>query len=307
MINYRSKNPIVRYMRKRIIEILDTDNVLYPEIICSLYNIFVITVQKLSVILMLLRNDVITFLFKHKEPRSNICIIYSTKDRVEYTKKSLKVFKKLAKNIDMIWLDGSDDGENVEFVNKYKSTNIVAKILNVKGGPDIAIMLGFLLGYIKRYEYLMFIENDVILKSRWLDSFSKLQKVSTFKRYKIGGYSLQNYKNRNLLNRQSYSVSYCLGASMMILKRQVIPNLFWKYNTTTSKRIVETFRNFMMERNALAINNYSLYCGRKNHFKGADWNTASILFKAGYLSLSSIPSQATNLDSPAKTFKTKYL
>ncbi|NMD01060.1 MAG: glycosyltransferase family 2 protein, partial [Bacteroidales bacterium] len=248
------------------------------------------------------RHDIKEWLKKYKRS-SDTCVIYSSKDREEFTLKTVQRLLKSGGNFEIVWIDGSEKKSSIELMDSIsiKEKKIVGSFKDVSGGPDIAIMLGLRLAMAKKYKYVVLLENDTYLSLDWL---KKSKILLNLKSKKVGACCLTNYENHNLVNYKKYSIIYVIGASCVIFKEKVVKNILKDYGLTTSKRINNIFSG---EFGKIPDSNYALYRNADNYLQGADWKFASTIYNNGYLSLSPRPTIARNLDAQPKKFKTRYL
>jgi hypothetical protein len=277
----------------------------FVEIVCSMYNSVVIPLQKLQVFFYLNRYDIKKWINEFNRI-NDFCVIYSSKERDFYTKKSLAKLLAKKNKFDILWIDGSETLSAIKLLKSISEADcrFVAVFNKIFGGPDIAIMLGLKLGLCKGYKYVMLLENDVLLDSNWYEKVEEIFSRKPVGGMEIGACGLINYKNRNLRSYRGYSIAYAVGASAVVFKREAVISVLKNYGLTTSLRINNVFSDKFGN---ISLSNYSLFHGSSNHLQGADWNFCPTLFKNRNICVCPVPTLAKNMDDPPEKFKTEYM
>ena len=170
--------------------------------------------------------------FKNKS--SSIVVFYSTKDRLDYTKITSQNLLS-NKEIDLIWLDGSETEMGKEYPNLVMESSDSAYRLyqNVVGGPDIAIMFA-LDNFLKSdYELMVLIENDVLMLEGWLYAIKKSIYDAEAEGFQVGGASARVYPNRILAINSTYNLLLNSGAGCIALRQNAAKKNFeklWNYS-----------------------------------------------------------------------------
>lgn len=193
--------------------------------------------------------------FVSYQPTNKVCFIFSSKDRLNFTKKSLETID-YCSGFDVLWIDGSESRESLDFFNNFKpkNFNIMARISNISGGPDVVILLGLKLLLRSQYDYIGFLENDVYLKLGWFDIIMGLfgTNVGIEGIKEVGAVSLRNYKARNFKILSNYSLAWNLGAGMTLFTKEAANIIFKNYEYIFSFKL----RNFFFKRFGIKLEEY---------------------------------------------------
>lgn len=235
-----------------------------------------------------------------ERPVNKACFIFGTKNRPQWTKAALASMA-LSKNFDVIWLDASADAEALDLFEQYRSPNfnIIARVPQIKHGPDVAIELGLMLLYHSNYEYIGLIENDTLFKKDWLPTLLDLFAVDPGEKgvHEIGAASLRNYKARNLERNEKFSYAWNLGAGMVLFKREAVRWVLRYYGFLTSFRLRAYYRErFGID---LAKQKDPLYPSmfESNVPLAGDVKFCYNLWRHGYACVASVPTLATTMDA----------
>lgn len=147
-----------------------------------------------------------------------VAIAFSTKDRVELSRQSIKPV--IDNRFDIFWVDGSTEPEALAYFNRE---NVVTGFYpNVRGGADIAIAhnLTMLLKHPDNYDYIGLVENDVLLDADWFEHTMRLFAKGEEDGLMVGAVSARAYEDRILIQRDGYAVMHNIGAGQIILTRK---------------------------------------------------------------------------------------
>ncbi|MDA8113244.1 MAG: hypothetical protein M0Z43_00745 [Acidithiobacillus sp.] len=214
-----------------------------------------------------------------------VAIAFSTKDRVELSKQSIKPLLQPDK-FSLLWVDGSRTSEGEALWQNYPSHARIGFRGNVRNGADAAIVYALteLLNLPTQPDYVGLCENDVLLDPDWFDKTMALFERGADDGLKVGAVSSRTYEDRILLQRDGYAVCHNLGAGHIILTRQA------------AKLILKYYRNGWTLENRRVfchlsdqdIGAYWAFRG-SGHMLSADWQFDRIIAAHGLASLGLTP------------------
>jgi hypothetical protein len=185
---------------------------------------------------------------RYRAPHARIAVAYSTKDRIEQTKITVAPLLG-APDIDLYWFDGSatDPGRRLPFELcpfeqhlGQANTAICEVHLGVVGGPDCAILYALQTLRQRSYEFVMLIENDVLLADGWYAAMRTAIERAAAAGFKVGAATVRLFAQRVL----SFNDDYCLmlnsGAGCIALRPEAIDILLAHYRTLDAR---EFFRH----------------------------------------------------------------
>jgi len=220
-----------------------------------------------------------------------IAFAYSTKDRPEFTLRTIKSLD--CGGFDLFWIDGSQtmEGKNcaLYYAGKFKNTLFKAIHFDITGGPDSAIIHSLQLMLAFKYDCVGLIENDVLLKEGWLESC--LKTLTGPAEEKIGAVTCRTIKDRVIDTHPGYATMWNMGAGMVLFTAQAARIILSEYATITASEVY----NFWQTQGH-TINNNELFNGQTDRGLGADWRYAMTLKKHGLSCAGTIPSLAENID-----------
>jgi hypothetical protein len=212
---------------------------------------------------------------------TNVAIGFSTKDRLELTRKSVKPLLQPNK-FDLFIYDGSKTKEAQEFALSHKDAAVT---LNVVGGSGAAIVYA-LTDMLKRdYQYLGLVENDTLLPKGWFEPTMALFKQGKADGLAVGAVSPRCYEDRILIQRDGYAVMHNLGAGAIIFSREAARLTLDYYRTQWTVENRMTFAQL----SCIDIGRYWAFKGSE-HWLCADWRWDAVLAAHGYASLALTPS-----------------
>jgi len=226
---------------------------------------------------------------------SKVCISYSSKNRLDLTKKTIKPLLS-QKGWDLRWYDASTDADAVKFWSEADCHKV-----NLTGGScryivaALTEMLAYGKGNGTMYEYVGLVENDVRLDADWfnptMDLFGKGKEAGL----NVGAVSARTYEDRILIQRKGYAVMHNLGAGMIILTRKAAELILNQYRTGFAG---ENRRVFSML-SGIDIGRYWAFRGIDNMLV-ADWSYDRMLAQRGMASLALTPTKAQQLEDIKK-------
>jgi hypothetical protein len=223
---------------------------------------------------------------------TRVAIAFSSKDRVELTRRTLQPLLQPDK-FDLHWCDGSKTAEGREFFNN--ADHIAFFHSEVIGGSCryIVYALTNMLQYDK-YTHVGLVENDVLLDPDWFDATMSLFEHGADDGLKVGAVSPRCYEDRILIQRDGYSVNHNLGAGAIIFTREAAELILRTYRTGWT---AENRRIFAIL-SGIDIGFYWAFRGGE-HPLVADWTWDHILASHGMCSLALTPAKATQLEDIA--------
>ena len=222
----------------------------------------------------------------YKNKSSSTVVFYSTKDRLDYTKITSQNLLE-NKEIDLIWLDGSETEMGKDYPNLVMESSDSAYRLyhNVVGGPDIAIMFA-LDNFIKSdYELMVLIENDVLMLEGWLNAIKKSIFDAETEGFQVGGASARVYPGRTLAVNSTYNLLLNSGAGCIALRQNAAKIILKNYRTITGDQLMAYFDN--IQNNGLVLSGHNM---------SADWSFEYILYNRGLVVTSPQQTFAKNID-----------
>ncbi len=214
---------------------------------------------------------------------NTIAIAFSTKDRLELSRKSIKPLLQPSK-FDLHWYDGSKSKEAMQFAGSHTSPAIN---LDIRGGSGAAIVYALtdMLQHKANYSYIGLVENDCLLPKDWLNPTMALFGQGKADGLMVGAVSPRCYEDRILIQRDNYAVMHNLGAGAVIFSRPAAELVLNTYRTqwTTENRM--TF----VQVSCSDIGRYWAFRGSE-HWLCADWRWDAVLATHGYASLALTPS-----------------
>lgn len=220
---------------------------------------------------------------------TKVAIAFSTKDRVELSRRSIEPLLHHPKLFDLFLVDGSTTDEGKQFCwDFHKGLTPLRIVENIRGGADAAIVhnLTFILQRGEQYTHVGLVENDVLLTDPdWFARTMALFEIGRADGLVVGAASARCFADRILLQRDGYAVMHNLGAGMVILTREAAELILRNYRTgwTTNNRAVFSILS------GIDIGRYWAFKGGE-HWITADWHFDTILAAHGLASLALTPS-----------------
>ena len=219
--------------------------------------------------------------------------MFSTKDRVDFTLRSLRSLD-TEEGFDLIWIDGSDthEGKTLPRTFQFQRCRLVEAHF-LTGGPDRIIRFGLERLLSLGYEFCGLIENDVVLDDGWFGRLMKLFSDAREEGYNVGAATVRNVRSRVLFYRPGFTVNWAVGAGMVLFTRQAAKVTLATYGPTGSRQLARYFsKRFSVD----LKDRWELWMDRDNRALGCDWTYAMRLFDHGLISVGTIPSMGRNLD-----------
>lgn len=220
---------------------------------------------------------------------TKVAIAFSTKDRVELSRRSIEPLLHHPKLFDLFLVDGSTTDEGKQFCwDFHKGLTPLRIVENIRGGADAAIVhnLTFLLQRGEQYTHVGLVENDVLLtEPDWFAKTMALFELGRADGLVVGAASARCFADRILLQRDGYALMHNLGTGMVILTREAAELILRNYRTgwTTNNRAVFSILS------GIDIGRYWAFKGGE-HWITADWHFDTILAAHGLASLALTPS-----------------
>ncbi len=237
-----------------------------------------------------------------------IGFIFSTKDRVDFTRQVLKNLDSES-GFDIIWMDGSETAEGKKLLSQVQFKNCSLKKIyrNQGGGPNVIIPKGLSLLLQEKYDYCGLIENDVEMKPGWFSCLMELFELGQKDNIDVGAATIRTIKSRILEYKKHYATIWNLGAGMVLFSARaagIICNMYYGKYLVNSEILSKYYKKHFD--NSLA-DVYELWMEKKNRSLGLDWAYAMELHKYHLWCLGSVPSMATDFGYDMKEIsRTSY-
>jgi len=221
-----------------------------------------------------------------------VAVLYSTKDRPHHTRRSFP--RIVAEKVDVYWFDGSvsEEGKCLPYEFTEKHENIKGVFLDIGGGPDVAIAKALLHAKDLLYDWIILIENDVVLLNGWLDAMLNSIKLAERDGFNVQGASVRVYKDRVLAHCAKYNLIFNSGAGFFAVKRECIHKLLASYRTTSVGELRRLFRDLA---SLDILNEYSFH-RNDSTLLSADWFFDAVLYLSGGVVASTPVSMCVDID-----------
>jgi hypothetical protein len=238
--------------------------------------------------------------------RAPVGIAFSTKDRTKLSRQTAS-FALGEADCDGYWMDGSatDGGRRLPLELRHELPSLREVHLGVTGGPDPAIV--YSLSYLLRrgYDYIGLVENDVLLSPGWLRSLMQLFRTGASEGLRVGAVSARTFDRRVLFQLPAFAVMFCLGAGMVLFRREAVQCVLDHYRTGTFGELAQliewlTDADITKEWEIRKPDGTSRSAFDK-HWTSADWLFDHSLMLNGYASLATVPSLAHNIDADQRS------
>lgn len=228
--------------------------------------------------------------------QKNVAVCFSTKDRVEFSKKTLPPVLADADKFDLFIVDGSVTEGGKNYAHDLNTEPKIAGVYcNITGGADLAIVyaLSFMLD--RGYEYLGLVENDVLLDTGWFDRIMEFFSITN-----VGAVSARCYSDRILEKSNGCAVMANVGAGMVLFSRE------------GAEAILDYYRN----------GSFAEYCFWPEYYVGvrsdipheiadpkqayqmtADWFFESSMLARGLIALACTPTMARSVDDTSEALQ----
>lgn len=232
--------------------------------------------------------------------QNRVAIAFSTKDRVELSRRSLGPLWSgrldiARKNLgapdeyDLFWIDGSTTPAGLDFFMPAAAlSDGVYRYANVRGGADAAIVFSLttMLNHPNNYTHVGLVENDVLLDSDWFLPTMALFERGAQDGLNVGAVSARCYEDRVLIQRQDYAICHNLGAGMVIFTRKAAQIALDNFRTTWWTFNRRTFAQL----SGIDIGKYAAFRANEQ-WCCADWGIDANLVSCGFASLALTPSK----------------
>jgi hypothetical protein len=232
---------------------------------------------------------------------NRVAIAFSTKDRVELTKRSIEPLLQPSK-FETHWIDGSKTAQGIDLPREYCGDyHMVHHGVRGGSGPAIVYALTTMLNVMDsspletalytlpmsrgKYDYIGLVENDVLLDKDWFDDTMALFERGKQDGLKVGAVSARTYEDRVLIQRNGYAVMHNLGAGMVVFTREAAQIVLDTYRTQWTGENRQIFAQLI----GRDIGGYWAFRGGE-HWLCADWRWDAILASRGFATLGLTPS-----------------
>lgn len=236
--------------------------------------------------------------------RAKVGFVFSTKDRVEFTRRSLRNIDTEG-GFDLVWVDGSDTPEGRALPGKVRLSNCrLAEVhYDIRGGPDNAIRFGLQRLLELGYDYCGLIENDIEFKPGWFTKLMELFSLGEQDGLNVGAVTVRTIPTWVLMYKPQYALMWNTGAGMVLFKREAAEIVLDTYGPTSMYEL----RKFYLQE--FGIDLVKPYLGRlsfdvmrmwevytANTPLGCDWAYSMQLYKEGFSTIGTTISFASNMD-----------
>lgn len=223
--------------------------------------------------------------------QARIAVAYSTKDRVDYTRRTFEAIARTP-GVDLYWFDGSTNRASRELIDGYaaRTPNLCEVHLNVIGGPDAAILT--MLSYLdhKEYDYVVLVENDILVEPCWLEAMLESIALAEAEGFTVGAASCRVYAERVLARRPGFCLLSNAGAGFFCVRGSLIKTVVENYRSVMAAEYFSHFR-FVA---GVDLTGRSIFPPQQQ--LSADWFFDMALYNEGYVVVSPPTSQAANID-----------
>lgn len=307
-MNIRSKNIVISTIKKIFSYFLNKKNNFYiVKIVKFFCNLILIRTWKLRTIFYFQRKDFKVYFKTFKKSKNNILVFLSSKDRLNYLKKTLNLlieFKEKEK-FDLLIFDGSSDINTIKFLEEKEKLYNIPIFYKIEGGPDIPILLAFYFAKKLPYDYYLLIESDILPNKM---TISKSLKLINNKYYRVAAVGGLNLRKKIIRLKRNYSLSIHTTAAYFLWKKQISSLLYDNYRLTDADEI---YKNILKKFNNIEKNTFenlkSIYFGKQNYLYSPDWNFFNVLINNNYHYLVSRPSIVIDLDHDKNFFQDEIL
>jgi hypothetical protein len=216
-----------------------------------------------------------------RSPRS-VAIAFFTKDRVELSKRSVEPLLS-SLPYDLWWIDGSTSAAGQALPEQYFFIGHVRK--DIRGGGDHALVYALTTLLDAGYDYIGFVENDVLLPEDWFSRNMQLFELGAADGLKVGAASMRCYEDRILVQRKDYALMHNLGAGQVIFTREAAKILLKHYRNPFCLENRKVFAQLCN----IDIGNYWAF-QQSEHWLTVDWGFDKILAAHGLASVAATPS-----------------
>jgi len=227
---------------------------------------------------------------------------FSTKDRVEMTVATLASIDTDC-GFDLVWVDGSNLPEGKELPHSYKLRNVRLMEVHsdVCGGPDRAIQFGLRRLLDLGYDYCGLIENDMVFEPGWFQRLMELFHLAAHDGLVCGAATVRSYESRVIEYRNRYTLSWNIGAAMVLFSRPAAQLILDQYHTlrVTARSVYRFYADFFEIDLGCG---WDLWGGARDRRLAMDWGYSPLLYGHGFSSVGSIPSLVEDLEFDVREF-----
>lgn len=238
------------------------------------------------------RADIDAFMKDGENVSGKTLFVFSSKNRPEYSRTSLASMDDCS-GFDVIWLDASSEENAMNLFKTYapKNFRLAGRFADVRGGPDVAILLGLMIGANKGYANVGLIENDMKFSKDWFPRIIEL--LHGTKEINAGGASLFSVDSRIIKKYPTYATSFNMGACMALFKSEAAKKILANYGYSWGGE----FAKYFEKKYGIDLrNNHDMRPDGNDRWLGCDWKFAYILDRNGWSSIMSVPSMVENMD-----------
>jgi hypothetical protein len=224
---------------------------------------------------------------------SKVAVLFSSRNRLEYSIKSIEQLIGHP-DIDIYWFDGSDALESRKLPSDLMATDsgIVYVELDVNGGPDAAIVHALSHSDWQMYEWVILVENDIVVTPGWLDAMRDAARAATDDGLRVAGATVRVYADRILSATPRYNLMFNSGAGMLALRPSAVTELLKCYRTSTFGEIRRDFYRVTGIDIGWSFSNRR----RDDTLSSADWLFDALLYRTGSVVVAPVVSWCEDID-----------
>ncbi|HEY0184241.1 MAG TPA: hypothetical protein VGC09_15635 [Rhodopila sp.] len=179
----------------------------------------------------------------YRAPRARVAVAYRTKDRTELTRLTAAPLID-DRNIDLYWFDGSTTASGQQLPAELCAGRaaICQLHLGVVGGPDCAIMYALETLRAQAYDYLILVENDVLLSGDWLRAMHAAVAQAKAAGFNVGGATVRVFDRRVLSFNDTYCLMLNAGAGFIALTPPAVDIVMANYRTLDGEELLQQIR-----------------------------------------------------------------
>jgi len=210
-------------------------------------------------------------------------LVYSTKNQLELTQRTLPRVSGYTGKYDLHWVDGSTDSAALAYLEASKG-EVYQVHRNIRGGADSAIAFKLTELLKLPYTHIGIIENDVLLDEDWFEPTMALFEKGKADGLEVGAVSARSYTDRVLIQRDGWAVMHNIGAGFIIFTREAAEIVLRSFRTTW----YPSNRWLFAQLSGIDLNTWIGF----REWTTTDWGWEAQLARHGLASLALTPSKA---------------
>jgi len=181
-------------------------------------------------------------LIQYREKRARIAVAYSTKDRTDLTRRTVAPLLDDT-GLDLFWFDGSatEAGQNLPPELCVGHVGPCELHLQVTGGPDAAIIFALNTLRGRGYDFVILVENDVLLAPGWLAAMLAAVQSAGQAGFQVGAATVRVFAQRVLSANDGYCLMLNSGAGFIAFTPPAIGIVLENYRTLDGAEFLRHF------------------------------------------------------------------